>query len=222
MTDEGDKKDVAMKRPGNILNPSPNADRRIDTRIKSLVFWWSGVTLFYLRSGLEISEKNGQAEPSLELFGIQFDGFTEQKFLIGLLILNVVFWVRLIWRILISKKYNKYYDDAVREAAKEKKYEEKYIQNLYKKNMKGFNRFEKLVLGLGIPFGMGFVAIAFLICHLIFGCLSWPKMVFCFEIVALAFASIAFVFALIELFCKYYYESEKNNREDLLSRIYFF
>ena len=41
-------KDVAMKRPHNILNSAPDANPRTNTQIKALVFWWSGLTLFYL------------------------------------------------------------------------------------------------------------------------------------------------------------------------------
>ena len=47
----------------NILNSAPDANPRTNTQIKTLVFWWSGVTLLYLWSGLEVAvEKDGLVE----------------------------------------------------------------------------------------------------------------------------------------------------------------
>ena len=204
------KMERAIKRPGNILNSASDADRRLNTNIKGLVFWWSGVTIFYLWSGLEIDRAGS-------FVGIPIKGLSEQEFLFGLWILNVVFWVRLIWRIYISCRYNEFYDDAVREDVKEKKCAEKYIQTRYEEKMRYFNSREKWLFGLGIPLIMGLVAIVCLSCHLMLACFLWLKMVCHFDIIVLAFVFvvlvlvfIAWVYALVCVLCcvfkKLYYE----------------
>ncbi len=205
--DEDDKKDVAMKRPHNILNSAPDANPRTNTQIKTLVFWWSGLTLLYLWSGLKIDEESS-------FLGTQFKNFTEPKFLFGLLILNSVFWVRLLWRIYISDEYNKFYDDAVEDSNQAKNPKAGTVENYYEKNMRDFNRFEKQLLGLGIPILIGFVAIACLLCSL---SMPWPIIILYFDIMALGF-TIAILIPEIQK-C---FEAKKKKREALLSRIYFF
>ena len=131
----------------------------------------------------------------------------EQKFLIGLLILNFVFWVRLLWRIHISCRYNKIYYDSVKcdvESVecdvKRKKYAEEYIQNTYEKNMRCFNSHEKWEIGLGIPLALGLVAITCLSLRLP---LPFP----CSEII-LFFGLLALDFAIATLTCEYRREIE--------------
>ena len=168
-----------MERPNNILNSAADASHRTNTQIKTLVFWWSGITLFYLWGGLEVSK-----EVNLAIISVK--GLTQPKFLFGLLILNVVFWVRLIWRIIISCRYNKIYYDSVRECVCNGGYAEEYMQNRYEKNMRCFNSREKWVVGLGVPLVLGFVAIVWLSYCLAFVSLPCLKIVFCLEVVALA------------------------------------
>lgn len=67
---------------------------KAETRqIRRPVFWWSGVTLLYLWGDLKI-KTGGQV---LAPFGISFEGIDDKKFLWGLLVINAVFWLRLLW-----------------------------------------------------------------------------------------------------------------------------
>ena len=195
-------KNVKIERPHNILNPAPDADRRINTSIKALVFWWSGLTLFYLWSGLEISKKS-------EFLGIKFENFTEQKFLAGLLILNIVFLWRLIWRIYISAQYNQFYDEAVVDSDQAENPKIGTVENIYAEKMDGFSKLEKQLLGLGIPIFMGYVAISLLSCHLAFACVSWVEMLFWFSINGALFINIAMALTLILSYRRYWRETEK-------------
>ena len=206
-------KSVAMKRPGNILNSAPDANPRTNTQIKALVFWWSGVTLFYLWGGLKI-------DAASDFLGIKFESFPEQTFLFGLLALNVVFWVRLIWRIYISIEYNKHYDDAVEKSCQAKNPKIGSVEEYYEKNMRNFNKFEKWLVGLGAPLVLGFVAIVCLSHRLIFVCLQWPKTFFGFEvstfifwIIALVLVCGALAFAIVILVCEYCRQCKKNISE---------
>ena len=216
-------KGAAMKRPNNILNSAPNADHRINIHIKALVFWWSGLTLFYLGSDLKIgvknkvgcADKNKCGEATLDIFGFHFDGFTEQTFLAGLWILNLVFWVRLLWRIYISMQYNKFYDEAVEKSRQAKNPKAGTVEKIYEGKMGDFNKFEKWLFGLGIPILMGFVAIVCLSHRLIFVCLQWPKMICCIEldilifciVLAILLCAMGFIFKI--LLCEYCRETEK-------------
>ena len=189
-----------MERPHNILNSAPDANPRTNTQIKTLVFWWSGLTLLYLWSGLKISEGSS-------FLGIKFEKPSEQTFeptlLAVLWILNFVFLVRLIWRIYISMRYNRYYDKAVRKIVCNGGYAEEYIQTPYEKEMRCFNGREKWVVGFTIPILMGLVAMECLSNRLLLYCYPWLKTALCLEIITCIFWIIAVVAVLSILCCEY-------------------
>lgn len=70
-----------------------------DQRARRIVFIWSGLTLLYLWGDFNLNIKpslNGE-EGLVTPWGIPISGITEIKFLWGLLIINFIFLVRLMW-----------------------------------------------------------------------------------------------------------------------------
>lgn len=143
-------------------------------QIRRPVFWWSGVTLLYLWGDLKI-KTGGQV---LAPFGISFEYIDDKKFLWGLLVINAVFWLRLLWDqtypVLERKISGKMHhisnegddgEDYLPESAEDFPERKPYWHKKWdscrrlKKLLQAFNDW---VFPIGIPFAMGLVAIIWL------------------------------------------------------------
>lgn len=73
------------------------------------VFFWAGLTLLYLWGDLNLNIKplSGGNEGLVTPWGIPISGITENKFLVGLLIINATFWGKLIWLFLLIPGFKK-------------------------------------------------------------------------------------------------------------------
>ena len=150
-----------MARPNNILNQKKDADRRLDIRIKQGVAATVGFTLLYLYAA-PVGESG---EQNITLFDFISKGLTPKKILIALLILNTLMLARLGWRIFISCRYNKHYDDAEKEICDEKISEDEHkkaVNKRYKEKAKCLTCIDKYIMGLGVPIIISFIAIAWL------------------------------------------------------------
>ena len=141
-------------------------------RARRIVFIWSGLTLLYLWGDLKF-RSGGQ---SITPFGLSFEGVTETKFLVGLLVINLVFWVKLLWldiveslisnkvehlRVILSEDWEEPLSQHEKYGGLDERTVDKheYYQNLHKL----FNRLTSQWFPVGISLFMGLVAIALLI-----------------------------------------------------------
>lgn len=149
---------------------------KAETRqIRRPVFWWSGVTLLYLWGDLKI-KTGGQV---LAPFGISFEGISDEKFLQGLLIINALFGIRLLWDqmypILERKISGKMHDisnqgddgedylPAGAEEVPEQKQDWHKKWSFYYRLKKLLQALYNRVFPIGIPFAMNLAAIIWLV-----------------------------------------------------------
>lgn len=161
-----------MGKPNNILNQKANADRKLDLRIKQGVVIVVSFTLFYLYAESGINEKSDlEAEKTVSILEFVTVNLSQLEFLYILLFLNVAVVLRLVYRVVISAKYNTHYDVAERsvprtEVVTEEKRREKVDQK-YKENSKCLRLIDKHIIGLGFPFAIGFLTMCWLILGLV-------------------------------------------------------
>lgn len=146
MAKEDNKKNPTLS---NILNQKEGADPNLDVRIKRGAIWWPAVTFFYLWSNLKIKTSDS-------FLGFPLENMAEDKLLKALLLINVIFWLRLVWRIGVSWLYNRAHSKFFLEISNP--------QKDYQKRTKLLRVIDKYIIGLGVPFTMGIGAIICLIC----------------------------------------------------------